>query len=294
LTGFIAELGKKAAERWLALLVLPGALLFAFAWTTWTTRQHGSWFDPTSAAHQAERWSGARPGTLLLAAAAVLLAAAGIALLAQGLASAVEHLWFEAGWGPAGRLLTERRRSNWQDAENRYQATLRSRLRGDRSADPDAALARRDRICLVEPARPTWLADRVRAVGVRVYDAYDLDLDSLWPRLWLALPDAARSELAAARTSLTADARLFAWGLLYFLPSLWWPPALAVTAVTCTTAWRRARGSTNTLADLAEASVDLYTPTLATHLGLAAEKGLTLELGLQITTILRKDARGSP
>lgn len=290
MTGFLAELGKKAAERWLALLVLPGALFLAVAWTTWTMRRHGTWFNLASAVDQAERWSGARPGALLLAAAAVLLAAAGIALLAQGLAATVEHLWFAAGWGPAGRPLTERRRSHWQDAEDHYRAAVLSRLRGDRSADPDAALARRDRICRVEPARPTWLADRVRAVGERVYDAYDLDLDSLWPGLWLTLPDAARSELAAARTSLRADVRLFAWGLLYLLPSLWWPPALAVTAVTCTTAWWRARDSTNTLADLAEATVDLYTRTLATQLGLAAENGLTPELGLQITMILRKDA----
>jgi hypothetical protein len=291
LTAFIAELGQKAADRWLALLVLPGALFLAFAWTTWTVRRHGTWLDPTSAVHQAERLDGAHPGALLLlAAAAVLLAASAIALLAQGLASAMEHLWFEAGWGPAGRLLTERRRSNWQDAENRYRAAIRGRLRGDASADPDAALARRDRICLVEPARPTWLADRARAVGERVHDAYDIDLDSLWPRLWLTLTDAARGELAAARTSLTADARLFAWGLLYVLPAVWWPPALAITAVTCTTAWRRARGSTNTLADLAEAAVDLYTPILATQLGLAADKGLTPELGHQITMILRKDA----
>ena len=32
MTGFLAELGKRLAERWVAVLVIPGALFVSLPW----------------------------------------------------------------------------------------------------------------------------------------------------------------------------------------------------------------------------------------------------------------------
>lgn len=287
MTGFLSELGRKAAEKWLALIVLPGLLFVAVTWAGWTLR-HGAWFDPAPLRAEATRWSTERPESLVLAAAGALLAATGVAQLAHGLARAVERLWFAAGLGALGRRLTRRRQTRWESRDRAYDRALLS-PDADAALDLDALLAARNAVCPVRPARPTWMADRVRAAAVRVHRSYDLDLTSLWPRLWLVVPDAARTELVAARTAVSTDARLFAWGLLYLVPAAWWWPSAVVTVVTCTAAWRRGRVSTDVLAELSESAVDLYATTLVTQLGIAAPDGLTPEVGLEVTERLRKD-----
>jgi hypothetical protein len=152
-----------------------------------------------------------------------------------------------------------------------------------------AAIAAREAISLIPPRRPTWIGDRLRAGDQRIHTAYDLDLSSAWPRLWLVIPEAARTELTAARDAYTAAARLAGWAMLYLLPALWWWPALPIAAAIAATAWVRARTATAALAELIEATVDLYGRDLATQLGIAATGPLSRETGLAITTVLRKD-----
>jgi hypothetical protein len=54
-------------------------------------------------------------------------------------------------------------------------------------------------------------------------------------------------------------------------------------------AWVRARLATVVLADLTESTVDLHARDLAKQLGLPVHGLLTREVGLAITTALRKD-----
>jgi hypothetical protein len=288
-TGFLSELGKQAAERWLALLVVPGVLFLSLSWATWIMSRHGTLFDPEPVTTEVERWADRAPATLAVAAAAVLVGAAGAALLAQGIGALVERCWFAPDLGPPGRGLTARRQRNWQKKDNAYWTAVAARRQGRPGTDPDTALAARNRICLVTPARPTWMADRVNAAAERVHLAYHLDLSSLWPRLWLTLPDPARTELAGARTALARDARTVAWGLLYLAPALWWWPAVAIAAATCAVAWWRARSSTDVLAELAESAVDLHAAEVAEKLRVAAPDGITPDVGDEITERIRKD-----
>lgn len=168
-------------------------------------------------------------------------------------------------------------------------------------ADPEAraalrvALDRCRRICPVPADRPTWIGDRLRAVDLRVHHAYRVDLEALWPRLWLALPDPARAELADAYAAYRANARLTGWGLMYLLVALWWWPAAVVAAVTLATAWVRARGAAEALADLVEGAVDLYGRDVATALGvLPADDGLDRASGDAVSALLRKDGALHP
>lgn len=295
MTGFLAALGTKAAERWLALLALPGALFLGFATATWIMRRAGAGlFDVTPVADAAGQLARTdRPtGPLFLLAGAVLVGAAGVGLAAHGLGGLVQRFWFAARLGPLGRMLTARRRTEWLNADRDYWEAVRFRCQHphDTTADPNRALAARNRICLVRPDRPMWMTDRIRAAGERVYHAYGLDLGSLWPRLWLSVPDPVRAELIAAKTRLADDARLCAWGLLYLVPALWWWPSLLIAAATCTVSWRRARISCDVLSDLVESGVDLYAGDLAQRLGVATPDGLTREAGRELTERIRKDS----
>lgn len=163
-------------------------------------------------------------------------------------------------------------------------------------AEPDisAALARRDAICLVEPDRPTWIGDRLRAADLRVYRTYDLELTSAWPRLWAVAPDSLRGDLAAAHDAYSSAARLTGWALLYLaLTAQWWPAAL-IAGVTLTTAHIKARAATSALADLVETTVDLHGCDLASQLGIRCDGPLTPDVGYAITTRLRKDDAAAP
>ena len=124
----------------------------------------------------------------------------------------------------------------------------------------DKAMARADRICLVEADRPTWIGDRLRACHVRIDRAYGLDLNAAWPRLWLIVPDTVRTELGAARDAFSSAARLTAWAILYLILGIWWWPAIPIALITGTTAIIKAHLATDNLADLIESTVDLHRP----------------------------------
>ncbi|MGH3833124.1 MAG: hypothetical protein ACRDRS_22275 [Pseudonocardiaceae bacterium] len=294
MTGFFSELGTKLADRWIALLVLPGVLYVATA-TAATVLGHRhaldvgelrSWVDAVAtvpATHST--------GTVLLVATGVLVAATGAGLIAATLGFFLDRAWNTPGTRVPGRWLTNRRRRRWNRAEDTVNKAIA--IAAQNSAVPypplREALVARNRISLLEPDRPTWIGDRLRATDHRLHHAYDLDLATVWPRLWLLIPDSVRAELSVAQDAYTATARLSGWGMLYLIPGCWWWPALGIATTTVATAWIRARLATVVLADLTESTVELYTRDLATQLGLPVHGPLTKEVGLAITATLRKD-----
>ncbi|MGX9884497.1 hypothetical protein [Streptomyces sp. NPDC002276] len=296
---FLAELGKKVAERWLSLLVLPGALYLAVAAGAMVLR-HGGWYDLGMLADHVNRIAARRRGIgqVVSTGAALLLGSAGVGLVAQSVGGGVARLWLAAGRGPVGRRLTEQRRRNWRRAHQAYRCVLLERYRrqqgwgeaGDAGPLPDSArlLVVRNRICLVEPDRPTWMADRMRAAGERVHQAYDLDLTAAWPRLWLCMPEASRAEIATAQAAFASTCRLAGWGVLYLVLAVWWWPAAVIAGAIVGTAWERGRAATAVLAELVESAVDLYGRDLAQALGLACPDGFTPDHGATLTRMLRK------
>ena len=78
---------------------------------------------------------------------------------------------------------------------------------------------------LEEPTCPTWSGDRIHAATVRVERDHHLDLATVWPYLWLTMPDSTRAEITAARDALSRATTLAGWGLLcYPWPSCGGPP----------------------------------------------------------------------
>ncbi|MFF7966624.1 hypothetical protein ACFZC3_14820 [Streptomyces sp. NPDC007903] len=300
MTAFLNALGGKLAERWLALLAVPG-LVYLVALATAVTLGQRHWQDTGRLRERLDALAAApgahSAGVLAVCAVAVLAGAALTGTGAQAVGALVERVWLTGPRGPVTRWLTERRSRRWRAADDAYRTALvaagRARLGG--AADTDALVAeaealyaRRNEVGLVAPCHPFWTGDRVTTPDRRVWRAYRLDLTAAWPHLWLLAPDSTRAELGTARTALSAAARLTAWGLAYLLLAAWWWPAALVGVATVATGVVRGRTAAASFAELAEALVDLQGADLARTLGLQCEGRLTPATGEEVTRLLSK------
>jgi hypothetical protein len=292
MTGFLAEVGQKLADRWAALLAVPG-LLYLAAVTVAAVLGQGHAVSYPDLSRKIAAWA-ASPALKSAGGTALIITAVLAGSVAAGLTAAaggrlIETLWTLPGDRAPARWLASRRRDR----------SAQLKEIADTSDDPAAvrrAIARADRICLVEPACPTWTGDRLRACHVRIEAAYGLDLAATWPRLWLTVPDTVRAELGTARDAFSAAARLTAWAALYLFLGIWWWPAIPIAAVAAITSAARGRLATGNLADLIESAIDLYSAELATQLGEHLNGPVTPALGRRVTTRMRKSQwdPGSP
>ncbi|WP_431995946.1 hypothetical protein [Streptomyces griseoflavus] len=300
-SAFLSALSGRIAERWLALLALPG-LLFLAALTTATLLGHEHWSDMERLRDRLDALAASpasgSAGTVVLAAAGVLAGAAVIGAAAQSLGAGVELLWCAEPSGPLLRYLTDRRARRWHAADEAFRTALvaagRARIEGAADADRLIGLAERrhaDRARMgpAPPRHPFAMGDRLAAPGQRLWRAHGLDLAAAWPHLWLLAADGTRAELQAARFRLTSAARLCAWGVGYLVLALWWWPAALAGAVALTSGVRRGRAAADAFAELTEALADLHLRDLAAALGVACEGSVDRELGERLTRVLRKE-----
>ncbi|MFF4503012.1 hypothetical protein [Streptomyces sp. NPDC001401] len=301
--GFLSELGKRLAERWLSLLALPGALYLAVAALA-VALGHDHPFDVPRLTRRVSDWAAAPAahtvGGQLVFLAATLAAAAAVGLLAQALGSLTERACLAAdwrGWSAAPRRLAaavvDRRQRRWRQAQADYQrlrdTAARRLARGGGRVNPaprHAAYRAMVRVSVECPDRPTWSGDRVHSVAVRLERDLHMDLASVWPPLWLTLPDTARVEIAAARQALTRACLLPAWAALYLLLAVWWWPATFVALGLVTAARLRIRVAVDSYALLLDASVRLHAGNLARTLGLDLNGPLDRDTGDRIGRLL--------
>jgi hypothetical protein len=317
LSGFLSDFGQKLADRWAAVIVLPGVLFTAVGSVALTLGQR-HWWDArllwrklaefTSAGGAGQVTGSVRTAVLLLVVAAVSIAAA---MVAGGLAGPVEGVVF--GRWPRlltwlSSFLTRRRRDAWNSCEQacRDMRVERARARAEEDAAADAeareaarcaagaATARlgelealRNDIGLLEPTCPTWAGDRLRALAERVRQQYRLDLGDAWPRLWLLLPDSARLPLSESRQYLDDALRLGGWAALYVVLGVaWWPSAVA-GGLAGLVGWQRTRARTEEYAELVEATVDVYIRDLLDRFDDNGHPA-HLSAGATVTEIFRK------
>lgn len=281
--GFLGQIGQKLADRWAALLAIPG-LLYLVAITVAAVLGQDHALSYPDLSQKLSAWA-ASPALKSPGGAAILVAAVLAGSVVAGLAATAGGRLMEATWTLPGRHVPARWLAGW-----RRHRSERLKEIVDTSADPVVvrrAIERADRICVIEPECPTWIGDRLRACHVRINKAYGLDLPSAWPRLWLVFPDTVRAELSAARDAFSAAARLAAWSVLYLLLGIWWWPAVPIALVTGATAAVSSRLAMGNLADLIEAAVDLHSADLAA--GLGDQPAVTPDTGGRLTTRMRKD-----
>ncbi|MYY13787.1 hypothetical protein GT204_34220 [Streptomyces sp. SID4919] len=267
----LATLSGKLTERWINLLVLPGAL-FLGVLATGVTLGHGHWHDLGRLRSALDGLAGRpaldRTGTAAVVVALVLLLSSALSLAAQSLGSGIERYWLREARLPPSRALARRRADRYRRADRRRTEAIRDPATTERDIVRLTLL--RDRVGLVPPSRPTWYGDRLQAAAERVYGAYGVDLAAVWPRLWLVLAEPAQRQIESARASVAAAARLAAWTFGYLAIALWWWPALAI-AVGCAVVSRiRARDAVEALAQLVEAAVDVHGRDLAVRTGVEA------------------------
>jgi hypothetical protein len=300
---FLSTLGNKLAERWLSLLVLPGALYLATATAAHTLGQSHA-LDYQRLTAQITQWAkdpaAKTLGGQIILVAAVLAGSAAVGFLTQALGSLVQRVALATDWrawpGPCRRIArwsVTRRQTRWSAASSRYEQHRQAAalaLAHGHSVDPSARhTARRAmiRIALEAPNRPTWSGDRIHAVVIRVDRDHHLDLPTLWPHLWLTLPDTVRSEITIADQACTRATTLGGWALLYAPLSWWWWPAAPLAVVLAVTAWQRIRSATAAYAELLEAATRLHTRALADQLGIPHTGPLDPSVGDALTQHLR-------
>jgi hypothetical protein len=279
--GLLGELGKKLAERWLTLLVLPGALYLAVA-AAGHTLGHSAALDADRLTHAisdaAQAPQVTTVGGQVVLLAAVLAGAAAAGLTAQSLGSAVECVALAARWaawpwpfGELAELCVARRQRRWDTVRAEYEA-LRLRERAPRPADRPKprerhrAVRKCERISVERPERPTWSGDRIHAAAVRLDRDTHVNLLVVWPYLWLVLTEEIRGEISKARAAQTRAAVLGGWALLYLPLVWWWWPAVPLAATLMIISTRRLRTASDTYATLLEASVRLHLADLADKL----------------------------
>jgi hypothetical protein len=295
--GALAELGRRFAERWFTLLVLPGlfyvgvtAVAFTLGQRDWAEWQ-AVWDGVNSLTGQAAGQGHDVMARIVVVLVALVPLSAVLGLFAQGLAGPVERVlsgvWPRALSGMATRL-RDRRVRRWEEAQREVERC--------EAADRDAAgyddelaeaAARRNAIALMRPRRPTWLGDRMLALGVRVEKEYGLDLPSAWPRLWLMLAEETRGILTATRRRVDEAMTLGGWGILYMALGLRWWPAAVIGLGVGFASHRRVRSAADVYAELVEATVDVHLEQLIESLG--GERPAP-QRGREISERLRKGA----
>ncbi|GGM76379.1 hypothetical protein ACFFX1_52750 [Dactylosporangium sucinum] len=213
------------------------------------------------------------------AGVALALAWVAVGLLVPLLATGVSAVWL-GRWPMGAGPLTGWRSRRWLRAHE-----LAERLAEERAPVEDQARARRRRaaIALAPPRRPTWMGDRWAAVEQRVGAAYGLDLVTVWPRLWLVLPEPERAEVRAAKAGWERSTRLAAWAVPFAALGLAWWPLLGIAVVLALAGWARGRSAVAYRADLLEAAFDLHAAALPDRL-----TGLDPDAGRRLTANLRK------
>ncbi|MBE1576993.1 hypothetical protein ACFORH_07455 [Amycolatopsis roodepoortensis] len=266
---FLSSLSGKLAERWVATLVLPGALFVAAAVCA-VRLGHRSAFDLVSVTGWIVREAPRVP--VAATAVFVLAGATATAMAAQAVGSLAEAVWTRPWRGPAAWLA-------------RGLVAVRGRL-----FDRAAARAGVDPVAAYRPRHPAWIGERFRLLNARIAGQYHgLDLGLVWPRLWLLVPETVRTPVQAAESQFRSATRLVGWGVLYLGLGIYWYPAVLAGIGTIAVGWSRARSTTATLTTLIEGTVDTHLDTIVTALGhTMPAAGFTGDLARRVNDRLAK------
>ncbi len=260
LNSFFGHTGNRLADRWVE--VSAGAIVFwAGGLAAWI--YHGG-----LAALRTENRSFGRlkaPAELAIVVA-VLLAIVVSAIVVDRLSTpAIRFLqgYWPAFLSPVRRRLTRRVEARTAGLRQRFREL--AGLIGDGTAtdEQNSEYVMLDSRLHWLPSdgsyQPTAIGNILHAAECRPRDKYGLETMTVWPRLWLLLPQTARAELSGSRRSLDVATASCVWGVLFvlFTPLAWWAAvigvAVAATAYRFWLPWRAVA-----FANLLDAAFDLY------------------------------------
>ncbi|MEU1824180.1 hypothetical protein ABZ502_17355 [Streptomyces abikoensis] len=262
---FFEALGGKLAERWLTISV-PATVFWLGGLLAWSADNGG-----VGALRRPFTWLGGLPaGTQIVAVAVALLAVAASGWLVSQIADPVLRLAQGYGrWWPGRDKRSEKFKNQFTVVINAFPPLAAKVLAVPSTATPKERqkyieLTRKMRR-LPGPGRfmPTRLGNTLRAAESQPVDRYGLDVVTIWPHLWLLLPDFARTELTTARAKLHSGVTACLWGVLFIGFAPWTCWAVLVGLATVAGAWWLwLPGRAEAYADLVQATVDVHRRTL--------------------------------
>ena len=271
----LSGLSAKSAERWAALLVVPGVIFSLTAVLSWIWHPVGAAdaLDPAvlgNRLHRASaRWLATTPHRLAAEVLVTLLAAASAATATE-LSRPIARIWTGRG-APSQALLAPFRRRRIRQAQ--------------RQAGPEHFVPGR-----YLPERATRIGDHLLLAERRVEAQYGVALVRVWQRLWHLCDDGERTPVSLAWSRYTAAAVRAAWALGYLALGLvlWWPAAVAGLTLYLS-AWAAARRAAAELSVLVEALTDVKLMDLAAALGIQPAHGrFTRADGQAVENVLDK------
>lgn len=263
LTKFWEGVGGGIADRW-ADVGLPAILFWALGLLA--TLESGASDGLGSAGRDLRAQDPVVQAVLVFAALSAVL---GTGLVVERLVTPALRL-MEGYWPgalePIGRYLVRRVGRRAEEDAATFQLLARDIDAGTATREQKrkyAEVDRRLRRLPVGDRLPTSVGNVLRAGEEMPRVKYGLSPVAVWPRLWMLLPEAARSELVTARRSLDVAVGTCVWGVMFlgFAPwAGWWVVPGPVVAMLSHRYWVRARAEV--FADLFEATFDLYRPAL--------------------------------
>jgi hypothetical protein len=158
--------------------------------------------------------------------------------------------------------LARRYEKRLQQKEERWQQLAkvdpgeRTAIQQSDYARLDAQLARYP----IDPRHlmPTTLGNLLRSAEEYPNVRYGLAIGVCWPRLWLLLPEEAKTTLVETRQQLDGAVRFLIWSLLFAVWSVWARWAILVAIVGAAVAYWGALTAAGTYGDLLRAAFDLH------------------------------------
>lgn len=261
---FWEQMGEALAGQWAARVLAPafafwGGGLLAYAWRHgWGALLNG--WAARSAPEQAALLVGALLG--------VVFSALAMEWSQDGILRAAEGYW-PGPLRPLRFALARRWAKRIRHQEERWQALAEKcdghpeRLPPQEQSEYARLDAERGRLPVDEShLMPTLLGNVLRAMEEYPQVRYGLAAGVCWPRLWLLLPQVAREEISAARGRLNETARLFGWGLLFIVWTVWAWWAAVVGLVVAGLAYRWMVVAALIYGDLVRAAFDLHREAL--------------------------------
>ncbi|PIM72686.1 hypothetical protein CTU88_11230 [Streptomyces sp. JV178] len=262
LSSFWEAAGAKLADRWAAVSI-PALVFWFGGLLAWIHSQRGFHALKEPAAWLARQSAPAQITIVLITLLGVSASGVIIERLTTPVLRLLEGWYWPCFLKPLRHELVERKKSKAKEQLKRYQELSPAVSLGTASPEERTEYGRltmlQRRSPSPSPDMPTRIGNTLRAAETRPVDKYGLDVVSVWPQLWLLLPDTARKEIATARVSLDASVAACIWGVLFvlFAPwTLWAVPAGLGVAVVAVMAWVPSRAEV--YADLLEAGFDLY------------------------------------
>jgi hypothetical protein len=261
LGAFWDTLGDKLTERWAS--VLAPAALFWTGGLLAVMQANGADVARGPLDRLASQPTIVQATAVVAALALVAGSAATVRLLTMPALRLLEGYW--PGWlGWLRARLLDRQAACLFGLQERWGKLEARREEGEATPEEASEHVRVDQRLRRFPARPgllmpTRLGNTLRAAETRPYDKYGLDPVRCWPHLWLVMPEAARQEVAAARSAVDAATAGGLWGLAFLAWTPWTPWAAAVgLVVTCAAWWTWLPRRTEVFGDLVESAFDLH------------------------------------